>query len=255
MMITKCMAVCALALLVFAGCGEEKTVDPYAEVSLRQAIYGPPVISKGYKYKIVNPEIVDAEGGLVFVRVGNVTGLIAGRSLAEKMEGLDRSNITFNVQKKYTPYVHFKCEQVVSGSDTVFIATAGGGILYPRIYEEADFRSKDHDDYDVDRLRWNDTSGLRRAKEKKLAVTCKIAKVEEDGDEVWMLQGKRTTLRVDSPDEGTAIILRLLAASDMDFSGGITFLEEEDWGARQKNQISGTVSIDWVKYAGKVFRG
>ena len=75
------------------------------------------MISKGFKYKLVRPEIVEAEGHLCFVREGKIIGLIAGRSIADKIEALDRNDIIFNCKKLYTPYVHYKAEEVISGAD------------------------------------------------------------------------------------------------------------------------------------------
>jgi hypothetical protein len=243
--------VAAIAAVFVAGCSETE-VDPYAQVSLHQATYGPPVISKGDKYKIVNPEIVEAVDHLCLIREGNVVEFIAGRSIADKLEGLDTSNITFHVVKKYTPFVHFKVEQVISGQDTVFMSQAGS-ILYPRIRPADQFTSKDHSETAIDRFRWNDTQGLRRALDGKYAVTARLAKVEEDGEMVWMLQGERATFRVADPHNGLEIVLRLIQAQGADFDGGITFVEEEDWPVRRNNHISGTVNIDYVKFLDRVF--
>jgi len=244
-------AVAAFAATFVAGCSE-KEVDPYAQVTLHQATYGPPVVSKGYKYKIVNPEIVEAVDHLCLVREGNVIEFLAGRSIADKLEGLDKSNITFNVVKKYTPFVHFKVDQIISAEDTVFMSQAGS-ILYPRIRPAGDFVSKDHSEASIDRFRWNDTQGLRRALDGKYAVTARLAKVEEDGEMVWMLQGERATFRVSDPPNGMEIVLRLIQAEGVDFEGGITFVEEEGWAVRRNNHISGTVNIDYVKFLDRVF--
>jgi hypothetical protein len=255
-MIRKCISlfiVAVLSTVLVAGCGGTKEVDPYAEVSLRQATYGPPVISKGYKYKIVNPQIIEASGHLCLVREGNVTTMIAGRSIADKIEAMDRSNITFNVVKKYSPYVHFKCEQVISGQDTVFISSAGS-IFYPKIKKAAEFRAKDYDQTDLDKFKWNDSAGLTRAVDKKFAVTGTIARVEEDGDNVWMISGGReTTFRVQNPDDSIRMVLRMLADANMGFTGGITFVGEEEWAARRDNHISGDVTVEWVQYGDVVF--
>ncbi len=57
-------SIAILGVLFLFGCsGEKKQVDPYAEVSLEQATRGPVVVSKGFKYKLRNPEIVEGNGG------------------------------------------------------------------------------------------------------------------------------------------------------------------------------------------------
>lgn len=255
-MIRKGISLCviaAISVFLVAGCGGEKTVDPYAKVSLRQALYGPPVVSKGFKYKIVDPEIVEAAGHLCLVREGNITSMIAGRSLADKIEGLDKSHITFNVVKKYSPYVHFQCEQVVSGQDTVFIS-ASGSILFPTIKKAGEFRAKDYDEASLNTFRWNDSAGLQRSRDRKFEVKGKIALVEEDGENVWMITGGRdTALRVVNLDDSLLMVLRMLSEANMEFNGGITFNEEEEWADRRSNHVSGTVTVDWVTYGDFVF--
>jgi len=247
------MTIVVFGMLVFAGCGGEgKQIDPYAEVSLEQATRGPVVVSKGFKYKLRTPQIVEKNGHLLLIQEGNIMEFIAGRSIADKLEGLDLSIVEFNVVKKYSPYVHFKCEQIVTGEDTVFISQAGS-IAYPRIVAAADFNAKDHDDYDLDRLKWNRTADLRKAVDKQFWVGGTVSLVEEDGEEVWMLSGSRgATVRVIDPTDGVLIVLRQLVNGDVGFEGGITFTEVEAWPDRKDNHICGNVEIDFVKYLDKV---
>jgi hypothetical protein len=247
------MSVVVFGLLFVAGCGGEgKKVDPYAEVSLEQATRGPVVVSKGFRYKLKNPQVVEMNGHLLLVREGNIMEIIAGRSIADKLEGLDPTNIEFNVVKKFSPYVHFKCEQVVSGEDTVFISQAGS-IDYPRIVPVADFRTRDHDDYDIDRLKWNRTADLRKAVDKQLWVAGTVALIEEEGDEVWILSGDRgAAVRIVDPTDGVTIILRQLLERGGEFEGGITFTEVEPWNDRKNNHICGDIEIDYVRFLDKI---
>lgn len=256
-MIRKCISLClvaAVSVVLVAGCSSEKNVDPYAQVTLRQATYGPPVTSKGYKYKIVNPEIVAAAGHLCLVREGDITTMISGRSIADKIEAMDLADITFNCVKEYSPYVHFRAEQVVSGADTVFISSAGS-IFYPTIKKFDEFRAKEYDDINWNNLGWNKSANLKKVVDEKFAVGGQIALVEEDGDQVWMISGGReTTFRVDNVDDAILLALKLLAPDGTaEFEGGITFTEVEDFADRRDNKISGTVTIEYVKYGDRVF--
>ena len=246
------MSIAIFGMLFVAGCGgEAKQVDPYAEVTLEQAIEGPAVISKGFKYKLRTPEIVEKSGHILLIREGNMLEIIAGRSIADKLGGMDMSIVEFNVKKMYSPYVHFKCEQIVSGADTVFIGR--GAIDYPRITDAAEFKTKDHDEYNLDRLKFNRTADLRKAVDKQLWVTGNVTLVEEDGEEVWMLAGSRgSTVRIVDPTDGITIVLRMLVANNESFEGGITFTEVEPWPSRKDNQVCGNVEVDFVMFMDKV---
>lgn len=244
-------SILAVGMLFVFGCGGEgERVDPYAEVSLEQATRGPVVISKGFKYKLRSPEIVVGKGHLLLVKEGNLMEIVAGRSIADKLDGIDLSSVEFNVVKKYTPYVHFKCEQIVSGEDTVFISQAGA-IDYPRIVPVSEFTSKDHDDYDLDRLKYNRTADLRKAVDKQFKVTGTVSLVEEDGDEVWILTGDQSVVRIIDPTDGVTMILNLLMNDNIEFEGGITFTEVEPWPDRKDNRICGNVEVDFVRYLDK----
>jgi hypothetical protein len=191
-------------------------------------------------------------GDLLLVREGNLIEIIAGRSIADKLEGKDLSIVEFNVVKKYTPYVHFKCEQIVTGQDTVFISRSGT-IAYPAIVPETEFQAKDHDEYDLDRLKYNRTADLRKAVDKQFWVTGNLALVEEDGEEVWMLTGNRgSTVRIVDPTDGIMIALKLLLQNNEAFEGGVTFTEVEPWTDRRDNQICGNIEIDYIKLMSKV---
>jgi len=256
-MIKKCVLPVALlmfSMMALTGCNDNKNVDAYLTTSLRNATYGTLAPSKGYKYKIVNPVIVEAVGHLCLVREGNVTELIVGRSIADKMATLETDQITFNVVKKYSPYLHFKCEQMVAGTDTLFMPQAGS-IYFPVITEVADFRSKDHDDINMNRFRYNDTAGLRKMEEKQFGIKAQVARIEEDGDEVWMLIGPRGNLRIARTNDHTEMVLRLLARENLEFEGGITFDVMEDWPARRNNNVCGDVTVDFITYMNRVFSG
>ena len=181
--------------------------------------------------------------------------IIAGRSIADKLEGKDLANIQFNVVKQYSPFVHFKCEQIVSDQDTVFMSAAGA-IAYPSVTPVDQFKKKDHAEYDLDRLKWNRTQDLRKVVDKQYWVTGNVSLVEEDGEEVWMLSGNRgATVRVVDPTDAITMMLKLLVANNVPFEGGITFTEVEPWPDRQNNHVCGNVVVDYVKYMDKIVGG
>jgi hypothetical protein len=255
-MVNRCLIATTLVVfgtLLLASCGGGgETVDPYAEVSLEQATRGPVVVSKGFKYKLRAPNIVESDGDLLLLKEGNIMEMIVGSSIADKLEGKDLSTVEFNVVKKYTPFVHFRCEQIVAGTDTVFFSRAGT-IAYPRVFPADDFKAADFDEYDLDRLKWNRTQDLRKTVDKQFWVTGTVSRVEEEGNEVWMLTGNRgSTVRIVDLTDGVEIVLKLLVDNNMPFEGGITFTEVEPWPERRNNQICGNVEVDYVKYLDKV---
>jgi hypothetical protein len=75
--------------------------------------------------------------------------------------------------------------------------------------------------------------------------------VEEEGEEVLMLSGDQSVFRIVDPDDGVSLVLKLLAAQNLEFEGGITFTEVEPWAERRDNRICGDVMIDFVKYLDK----
>ncbi|HEX5132795.1 MAG TPA: hypothetical protein VFX92_09940 [Candidatus Krumholzibacteria bacterium] len=255
------VAVCLLGVFVFAGCGEKAPVDPYARISIRQALYGPPVLSKGFRYKLVSPEVVEAAGDYVLVRDGNVTTFITGASLAGKISPYDSKNITFNVVKKFSPAPHFRCENFVAGNDTVPVPQ-GRSIPLPSMRPAAGYEDADHTAAQMTRFKYNDTVGLEREPEKKYQLSARLVRVEEGKDKVWMLEGTEPSargvvpvLRISSPTPAVEIVLNLLARSGGDFTGGVTFTEAEPWAKRQKNHVCGTVEIDYVKFMDRIFKG
>ncbi len=259
-MTRKLYALGLIGLLVIAGCGDGKPDDPYAKVSLHRALYGPPVLSKGFKYKLVGPEIIDAAGDYVLVREGQVTTFITGASLADKIQGADPATITYDVVKKFSPAPHFRAETVIAGGDTIPIPQ-GRTILLPRMTPAASFTSTDHATVDMAHFKYNDTVGLSKEPEKKYSIKAKLVRVEEGKDKVWMLQGAEPAargvvpvLRISSPTPAMEMVLDMLARSGADFDGGITFTEVEAWPKRQKNHVCGTVDIDFVHFLDRVVR-
>jgi hypothetical protein len=91
--------------------------------------------------------------------------------------------------------------------------------------------------------------------DKKFTAVGDVALVEEDGDQVWMISGGRDDVkfRVDNLDDSILMVLRMVDREGLDFEGGITYTQMEEWADRRDNQISGTVTIDWVKYGDLVF--
>lgn len=258
-MIRKRFVLCLMAAFLIAGCGEKAPVDPYAKVSLHQALYGPPVLSKGFRYKLVAPEIVESAGDYVLVRDGQASTFITGASLADKISGHDPATVTFNVVKRFSPAPYFKCENVVAGDDTVPIPQ-GRNIPLPKMWNPTNFDASDHSEANMTRFKYNDTVGLDREVEKKYTISAKLVRAQEGKESVWMLEGAEPSargvvpvLRIASPSPAMEIVLNLIAKSGQPFDGGVTFTEAEPWVRRQKNHVCGTVEVDYIRFLDRVF--
>lgn len=256
-------------LVTLTGCGEDEQVDPYAKATLRQATYGE-VPSEGFLYKIVNPQIVDSLGHFVIIRQANLTEFVAGTEIADQIQKLsDKSSITFNVVKRFSPMVHFECVSLVSPSDSLVISS-DKPIAFPRTADAASFEPPaDYLRTDMTQFRYDHTEGLIELVGKKHTIRGKLTRVEEDSATVWVIEGdtpcgsyflrndpnagRVPRLRVQTPRPSLEMILRALQRTDQDFVGGVTFLELESSPKRHKNYISGTVEIGYVRFLDKVF--
>lgn len=262
-MMRELFAACAVvAVASLVGCNkEEAPVDPFVEASLREAVFGE-IISPDFKYKIVNPEIVDGLGEFLVVRQSNMTEFIAGNGIAAKVDSLgDTSNLTFNVVKQFSPMVHFLCMNVVSATDSIVIP-ADKPIAFPRTADAANFvPPADYVTTDMINFKWNDTEGLRKMIDNKYTIRAHLVSVVEDSVTSWMLVadssetvwGQVPKLRLRTPRPSLEIVLRVLERTKQDFIGGVTYADIEPWDFRRKNYVCGTVDIGYVRFMDKVF--
>lgn len=263
-MIRELVSLCAVGAVTvsLAGCHkDEGPVDPYATATLREAVYGE-IVSPDFKYKIVNPEIIDGQGEFIVVRQTNETEFIAGNGIAEIVEKVpDKTKLTFNVVKQFRPMVHFLCVNIISPTDSIVIDNEKP-IAFPRTADAAGFDPPaDYIRTEMTQFRWNDTERLRAMIGTKRSIQAKLLRVQEDSAMVWILEGdsSRTVwgqiprLRVKTPRPSLEIVLRMLARTDQDFIGGVTYADIEPWDYRRKNYVCGTVEIGYVRFLDKVF--
>lgn len=245
----KFCAVSLLSLFVaisFLACSDSGEVDPYALVTLRQATQGS-VVSKGFKYRFENPQVLQVNDHLGLIREGNLIEFISGRSLQGRLASLS-GNFQLCVVKEYSPFVHFRVEKIYTEVDTVFISQAGG-LSYPSIHNAEGFEHSDFEDFTVDRFPVNRTAFLKDQVDKKFFVTCSVEEIEEDGEKFYVLAGESSRLKVVEPSDGIAVMLKLLMASNYPFEGGFTFNEmEENFPYRKRTGIVGSVEVNFVKY-------
>ncbi len=235
------------------ACSESGEEDPYALVTLKQACYDQ-VVSKNFKYKFQNPEVVALNRNLGLIREGNQLEFIAARSLADKLAGHTDGELELAVAKKFSPYVYFKVERIVANGDTTFPAQAGG-IAYPVITSAEEYGIEGFEEKDIDQIPYNRTGTIRALKDKKIRVRGPIVVEKLEGKTVYFIDGKGSKFRIGDTSEGIGLFLNMLATQNYIFEGGIIMTEPEPYSDRMKNRIAGTVDIQYVMYGDRLITG
>jgi hypothetical protein len=244
MMRELCAACAILAVATLVGCNkEEAPVDPYLEASLREAVYGE-VVSPDFKYKIINPEIVDGLGEFLVVRQTNMTEFIAGNGIAAKVDSLGHEGLTFNVVKQFSPMVHFLCMSVVSETDSIVIPT-DKPIAFPRTQDAANYvPPADYVNSEMVKFRWNDTENLRKMIGNKYTLEAHLVQVQEDSVTSWMLVGDSSqTVWGQVPKlrfarrAPVSRSLRVLERTKQTFVGGVTYADIEPWAMAEEQRM------------------
>ena len=269
-MMRKVVCLFAMGIVAaLAGCGEKEVVDEYTKATLREATFGE-VPSEGFKYKIVKPQVIDTLGNFVVVRQSNITQFVTGNNIAQVAgKAGDVSNLTFNVIKRFKPVVHFQCISIVSANDSVAVPQEKP-IAFPRIADAATFDpAAEWVPTEMVDLRYDDTIGLRDRIGKKMSIRAKLLSVDTDTTAFWMLEGDKpcpspflrnperivpARLRVKTPRPVLEIVLRMLAKTDQEFIGGVTFVGVEPMPGRQENQVAGVVEIGWIRFLESVYQ-
>jgi hypothetical protein len=263
-----CLFAMVAAAVALGGCGKKTVVDPYAKASLREAMYGE-VVSEGFMYKFVNPQIIDTLGNFVVVRQGNLTQFITANGIAPQVAKVgELSNLTFNVVKRFRPMVYFQCMSIVSAKDSI-LCSSEKPMAFPRTADAATFAPPpDYTDVAMSELRYDDTGGLQAMVGKKFSTRAKLVRVEGDSAAVWMLEGEKpcpspflrtpqrvtvAKLRVKTPRPSLEIVMRMLGKTEQDFVGGFTFASVEPLPNRAENQICGTVEVGYVRFLDIVY--
>ncbi len=245
-----CSLICIFTITSLSACSGGGETDPYALVTLHQATQGQ-IVSKGFKYRFENPQVIQLNDHLGLIREGNLIEFISGRSLESRLEGIS-GNYQLCVVKEYSPFVHFRVDKIYTEVDTVFISQAGA-INYPRVFKEDEFGHEDYAETDLDRFPYNRTTFLRNQVDKKFYVTCRVEKMEEEGEEIFVLSGDNSKLKVVDPPDGIAVMLKVLLDGNYPFEGGIIFSDvEESLPYRKSTGIVGSSEINFIKYGNTI---
>lgn len=226
------LAISIVLASIVAGCSEKGETNPYKLVTLREATRGM-AVSKGFKYRLQNPDIVALDRNLGLIREGNLLEFIGGRSLEDKMMGMTDGFFELQVVKQYSPFVHFKVEKVATETDTVIIPRTGV-IPWPQIWFATAYNTEAYERPDIHQIPYNRTGTLRGFVGKKLHVNAHIEEMEEEGKKYFVLVGENARFRVADPTNGIGLMLKVLLENNYEFEGGVVLTTVEDYGPRMK---------------------
>jgi len=240
-------------MTTIAACSDTGEVDPYALVTLRDVARGT-VVSKGFKYKFQNPEIVAMHRNLAIIRDGGIMEFVGARSLEDKIKDHTGGFMEMSVVKQFSPYVHFKVEKFATETDTVFFSAAGA-IPWPIMTSVENFSTDNYEEIDVNTIPYNRTGKLNEVADKKIKIRGKLVRKEEEGKTFYMIEAANASFRVADSNDGVGLILKLLYDRNYWFEGGVIMTEREEYANRMKTKIAGTLEIQFVNYGKQVVRG
>lgn len=255
-MIRKAILPLLLAVMVvpmIAACSGSEEADPYALVTLRDVARGT-VVSKGFKYRFQNPEIVAMHRNIAIIRDGNIMEFIGARSLEDKISSHTDGFFELSVVKQFSPYVHFKVEKCATETDTIFFP-ATGGIPWPNMTMASEFSTDNYEEIDVNTIPYNRTGRLNEIADKKIKIRGKLVEKEEEGKKFYMIEGANASFRVADSNDGVELILKVLKDRNYWFEGGVIMTEREEYANRMKTKIAGTLEIQFVHYGKQIIRG
>ena len=243
----------SVLVTVASGCGGKKQGDSYPAVTLRQITRGR-VVSKGFRYKLVNPDVQALNKSLGLIREGDILEFIGARGLEEKLQGRMDGDFALGVVKEFSPFVHFRVEKIYTATDTTFL-TSTGTLPYPRIQNAAGFRTGAYEPLSIDGVAYDRTDMLRALENRKFGIKAPIARETENGETHYFLLGNAARYRVSEPSDGVGLFLKFLVEKGYVFDGGVTVKQTEEQSSRMRSKIAGTVEIEYVKYGSRIVSG
>lgn len=240
----------SIVAALIAGCGGKKPVDPYPTVTIRQITRGR-VASKGFRYKLVNPDIPALSGSLGLVRDGDILEVIGARGLEEELREKMDGDFALGVVKEFSPFVHFRVEKIFSAADTTYLP-ATEALPYPKIQNAAGFRTGAYEPFSIDGVQIERTDVLRSLENKRFSIKAPIARGSENGETRYFLLGGSAKFRVSEPSDGMRLFLELLTEKGYEFEGGVLMRETEEQSSRLRSRIAGTVEVDFIKYGSRI---
>lgn len=235
------------------ACSDAEVVDPYQTVTLSEVTRST-VVSAGFRYKLVNPEVVTLSRNIGLIREGNILEFIGARALGERLAGKTNSHFELNVVKKFSPYVHFRVEEIVTETDTVDTRQRGA-INFPIITTPDEYGVANYEERDLDRIPYNDTGVLRKLLDKKIRVKGKVVVEKADGKEQYFFEAAKAKFRIADPSDSIDLFMKYYLEKGYGFEGGITMTDVEEFAKRRSNKIAGTVEINYIMYGDRLITG
>ena len=255
-MIRKAVLPLVLVVMVssmLVACSESGEQDPFKLVTLRDVTQGT-VVSKGFKYKFQNPEIVAMHRNLAIIRDGSIMEVIGARSLEDKIEAYTDGFFEVSVVKQFSPYVHFKVEKFATETDTIFFSAAGS-IPWPYITTPENFSTDTYEEVDINTIPYNRTGTLNQLADKKIKVKARITQEEQEGKRFYVFEADNAKFRIADSNDGVGLIMKILHENNYWFEGGVVMTEREEYATRMKTKIAGTFEIKFVRFGDLIIQG
>lgn len=247
------LIIASFMLGVFAGCGGELE-ETYMEVSLREANFDQ-IASPGYKFSFDTPDFVAANGSVSIVREENLLEFFTGYGIENLLEGVEGSNYSVGVIKRFSPSVHYLVKYIAMGNDTTFVDPPMENPL-PNIVKG--FDDSPYEEIDLDELNYSTrtTSDIidLQFKLPKAAVTYEEIEYGGEPEMSYMLNLPNVRFIVDSPSDDAVLFLKALMNEEHYFNGGVRFGDRPTNATRnyrRANKIAGKVTVEYINYADK----
>jgi len=245
----------ALLSIALAGCGE-KVEETYILTTLREATRGD-LLSPGFKYSFDNPNIIAMHKDLALVREGNLIELFIGQDLEPRLYSLSGKSFKILASKMFSPYVHFQVDYIVAGSDTIEI----GPSMFmkpPRLINAVGYSPEGFEEVELDKLTSHRLK-LKTIKDKKFLIpNGKLAfeevNVKGSPTMLYTIHLKNVRFLVKDPSDGMQLIFKALIKENLYFDGGVSYENIPSRKFRKETDSGGFVTVEFVKYGGRILQ-
>lgn len=279
------LALAAAALIGLVGCGGEKVVDPYRPATLEAVMAGADsVLSPNFLYQIEGPQLYYASGDVAIIQKGNMMQFLVGPDLEHSYVDQYQGH-QLGVQKRFTDRgagnntTHLFLMGVREGEMMVRVDSVKTYTL-PSVIKltQEQIQTPGANLNDLNFRRYTTFENLlpKNEGDKLIPVQTMVTDfryvprhdLSEEmkanpgpADYAWYFLMDGCTLQVVNLAPGTQYMLELLKAKDLPLVGSFSLvsvpdkLTERSQSYGDLTHVSGTIQINWFKFANTAIRG